>query len=143
MNLTDIRIAVISLILCGLFQQSAAADTIDCDNRRLHYLDWVQKYFELADAVFLGKVLDEETPPRPTRRPLPVPENGASNMAGLLEIIEAGQNSTPQPERLQSATFEIIRTWKGPERFFRVSRFLSHAMLDRILGWKLSRKTVL
>jgi hypothetical protein len=114
MNLTDIRIAVISLILCGLFQQSAAADTIDCDNRRLHYLDWVQKYFELADAVFLGKVLDEETPPRPTRRPLPVPENGASNMAELLEIIEAGQTSTPQPERLQSATFEIIRTWKGP-----------------------------
>jgi hypothetical protein len=26
------------------------------------------------------------------------------------------------------------------KKFFLVSRFLSHAMLDRLLGWKLGRK---
>lgn len=114
MNWTDIRIAAITLLLCGLFQQSATADAIDCEDRGLHYLDWVQKYFELADAVFLGKVIEEETPPRPTRRPLPVPENGTNSMAELLKIIEAGQTSTPQPARVQSATFEINKSWKGP-----------------------------
>jgi NAD(P)-dependent dehydrogenase (short-subunit alcohol dehydrogenase family) len=34
-----------------------------------------------------------------------------------------------------------IAVGKDAKRFFLISRFLSHAMLDRILGWKLRRKS--
>jgi hypothetical protein len=36
-----------------------------------------------------------------------------------------------------------IAVGSDAKKFFRVRRFLSANMLDRILGWKLSRKTAL
>ena len=105
-------IATISLIFCAIFQQSATADLINCENQRQHYLYWTQEYFDLADAVFLGKVVSEETP-GPPGRPVRTPAN-ATSMSDLLKMIGAGQSSTPQQDRLQTATFEIHKSWKGP-----------------------------
>lgn len=36
-----------------------------------------------------------------------------------------------------------VAVGRDAKMFFRVSRFLSHAMIDRIVGWKLARKTTL
>ena len=110
MNLRSI--AIISLISCAIFQQSATADSINCENQRQHYLYWTQEYFDLADVVFFGKVVSEDTPDPPAQS-VPTPAN-ASSMAALLEMIEARQSSTPQQERSQTATFEIHKSWKGP-----------------------------
>lgn len=103
------------LLCCAVLWQDATADTNDCVNPAQHYLYWVQEYFDLADAVFLGKVVAEETPRRRTS-PAAGPSSpaGASSMAELLEMIEAGQASAPPPDRLQSATFQIEKSWKGP-----------------------------
>jgi hypothetical protein len=54
---------------------------------------------------------------------------------GVARVILATLENPKAPVR--------IAVGGDAQRFFRVSRFLSHAMLDRILGWKLSRKTVL
>jgi hypothetical protein len=105
-------VATISLIFCAMFQQSATAELIKCENQRQHYLYWTQEYFDLADAVFFGKVVSEETPARQAWS-VPTPGN-ASSMAELLEMIQAGQSSTPQQDRLQTAIFEIHKSWKGP-----------------------------
>ena len=105
-------LATISLISCAFFQQSAAAESTVCENQNLNYLYWVQKYFDLADVVFLGKVVSEESPDPPARF-ASGPAN-ASSMAELIEMIEAGQSQGPQPDRLQTATFEIHKSWKGP-----------------------------
>jgi len=81
-----------------------------CNEPRLHYLDWTQKYFAVADAVFLGKVVAEEIPAPP---PLPQVPDDVTSMAELLEIIESAQQQGAQPERLQEATFEVRQSWKG------------------------------
>jgi len=106
----------ISLICCAFFQQSAAAGTNDCENPRLHYLYWVQEYFDLADAIFFGTVIAEETPERRIKSVAdPATPADASSMAELLEMIEARQSFTPQQDRLQSAIIEIEKSWKGPK----------------------------
>jgi hypothetical protein len=109
-----------------LFQQSATATSITCADQQLHYLDWVQKYFDLADVVFYGKVVYQKTPDppapaAPAAPPISKPPESASSMKELLELIQAGQAadaaqaSRPTPRRLQTATFEVVRSWKGPE----------------------------
>lgn len=52
--------------------------------------------------------------------------------AGVARIILAAIENPKAPVR--------IAVGADARKFFRVSRFLSHAMLDRILGWKLARK---
>ena len=106
----------ISLICCAISQQNALASTNGCEYPG-HYLYWVQDYFDLADAVFFGTVVAEETPERQTRPAAnPTKSSDASSMAELLEMIEAGQSIAPQQERWQSATIEIQKSWKGPTR---------------------------
>ena len=100
--------AIICLILCALTQQTAAAGPSTCEGR-LHYLEWTQKYFDTADAVFLGKVVTEETPDPPA----PKPAKPAGSMKELLEQIETGQ-ARDTPPRFQTATFRIHKSWKGP-----------------------------
>jgi len=99
---------MIGLILCGFSQQAETADPSNCEER-LHYLEWTQKYFDSADAVFLGKVVTEETPDPPA----PKPAKRAGSMKELLEQIETGQ-ARDTPPRFQTATFRIHKSWKGP-----------------------------
>ena len=101
------------LILCGLFQQTARAEPSTCIGDQ-HYTEWTQIYFESADAVFLGKVIFEETPKRPRTPPQPGSDPpSANNMGELLEQIERGQSHAPLPERLQEADFNVDKSWKG------------------------------
>ena len=102
--------AIIGLILCGFSQQTATADPSNCEER-LHYLEWTQKYFDSADAVFLGKVVAGETPDPPAQ-PASKPAD-AGTMTELLEMIEAGQSRSVQPDRLQTATLKVDKSWKG------------------------------
>ena len=97
---------MIGLILCGFSQQTATADPSNCEER-LHYLEWTQKYFDSADAVFLGKVVAGEMPDPPAK------PADAGTMAELLEMIEAGQSRSIQSDRLQTATLEVDKSWKG------------------------------
>jgi NAD(P)-dependent dehydrogenase (short-subunit alcohol dehydrogenase family) len=53
--------------------------------------------------------------------------------AGVARVILETIENPKAPVR--------IAVGADAKKFFRVSRFLSHALLDRILGWKLSRKT--
>ena len=101
--------AVVGLILCTCYQQSAIATPTKCGGQQLHAVDWVQKYFDTADAVFLGKVVAEETPD-PPKRPA---SKAANSMKELLDQIEAGQDQIPPPPRYQTAKFEIAKSWKG------------------------------
>ena len=103
--------AIIGLILCTLSQQTARADTSTCAER-LHYLEWTQKYFDLADVVFFGEVVYQMTP-KPPAAPASTPPQSAGSMKDLLDIIQAGQSSSPAPPRLQTATFEVHKSWKG------------------------------
>ncbi len=114
---------IIVLIFCTFFQQSGLAAATSCEDRNLHYLDWVQKYFELADVVFLGKVVYSDVPirliPPVTLTPPAAPQktDSAASMKELLELIEAGQQaarSSPTPALFQTTTFEMVKSWKGP-----------------------------
>ncbi len=106
--------AIISLILCGLYQQTARAGPSTCEER-LHYLEWTQKYFDAADVVFFGEVVHQKTPnpPAPSVPPASTPPQSAASMKELLDIIQAGQPTSPAPPRLQTATFEVHKSWKG------------------------------
>ncbi len=98
--------------------------TTNCDSQDLHYLEWVQKYFDIADVVFLGKVVHTDVPYRlvpPISPASPAPTtpkqtDSAASMKELLEMIEAGQaiNSPSPTTPFQTATFELVRLWKGP-----------------------------
>lgn len=106
------------LALFGLFQQATAAEPSTCMGDQ-HYTEWTQIYFASADAVFLGKVVFEETPDRctPPIKPGSDPDN-VNTMDELLENIQAGQAAYAQycgsaPARLQKATFEVDKSWKG------------------------------
>ena len=104
--------AMIGLIFCASCPQTTRAEPPSCDER-LHYLEWTQKYFDSADAVFLGIVV-EETPDlrAPPAQPGSDPPN-TNSMAELLELVQATQSRGPSPERLQTATFAVDRSWKG------------------------------
>ena len=120
---------IIVLIFCTFFQQSGLAAATSCEDRNLHYLDWVQKYFELADVVFLGKVVYSDVPirlippvtPAPAVPAAPKKTDSVASMKELLELIEAGQRADQQAARspppaalFQTATFELVKSWKGP-----------------------------
>jgi len=109
------------MVLCGLFQQIAAAEPSTCTGRE-HYTVWTQMHFASADAVFLGKVTAEETPDRCVPPALPTKSGSdpasVNTMDDLLEVIQAGQVAYAQyclnsPTRLQKATFEVDKSWKG------------------------------
>lgn len=55
--------------------------------------------------------------------------------AGVAQIIAETIANPKAPVR--------IAVGADARKFFRISRFLSHAMIDRIVGWKLARKTAL
>ena len=101
--------AIIGLILCASCPQTTRAEPSSCDER-LHYLEWTQKYFDSADAVFLGTVVNEEIPDSPVRPTIST--GNASSMAELLQQIQAGQSRAPSQVSLQSATFRIQKSWK-------------------------------
>ena len=104
------RIARTGIVFCAIFHPIAEADSTTY-NERLHYLEWVQKFYETADSVFLGEVVAEETPDPPTRT---VPNSGnAATMSELLEMIQSAQQNKSPSDRLQNATFNIDKTWKG------------------------------
>ena len=107
--------SMIGLILFALSPQLTRAEPSFCDYR-LHYLEWTQKYFDSADAVFLGKVVADETPdpPAPPAPPVSTQPNSASSMQRLLEQIAAGRARAPPPPRFQTAIFEVVKSWKGP-----------------------------
>ena len=104
------RIAAFSIALCAILQPIAQADSTTC-NERLHYLEWAQKFFDTADSVFVGMVVAEETP-KPLTTSLPS-SGTAKSMADLLEMIEIIQSRPPPPPRLQTATFNVDKSWKG------------------------------
>jgi len=106
-------IAIVCVSLCTILLPIAQADMNLCDER-LHYLEWTQKYFDSADAVFLGKIVAEETPNPPTQRAQPASERAdGDSKAELLELIEAGKSRDVLPDLLQNATLEVDKSWKG------------------------------
>lgn len=100
--------SMIGFILFALSPHLTRAEPSSCDYR-LHYLEWTQKYFDSADAVFLGTVVNEETPDPPARPAIST--EPAGNMDELLERIQAAQSLGPSPDRLQRATFRIQKSW--------------------------------
>jgi NAD(P)-dependent dehydrogenase (short-subunit alcohol dehydrogenase family) len=83
-------------------------------------------------------------------RPVSPPGSAyAARLAPFLDYARDSDPGVPDGAHVARVILETLRNAKAPVRiavggdakkFFRVSRFLSHAMLDRILGWKLSRK---
>jgi NAD(P)-dependent dehydrogenase (short-subunit alcohol dehydrogenase family) len=82
----------------------------------------------------------------------PVSPPGSAYAARLKPFLDYARDSDPRvPDGAHVARviLETLENAKAPVRiavggdakkFFRVSRFLSHNVLDKILGWKLSRK---
>ena len=104
------RFTAICLAICAALIPIARADVASCDER-LHYLDWTQKYFDQADAVFLGDVLVENTPNPSPSAPPSAPQAGT--MSELLAKIQAAPAGQSPSERPQTATLSVDRSWKG------------------------------
>jgi NAD(P)-dependent dehydrogenase (short-subunit alcohol dehydrogenase family) len=104
---------------------------------RVHLLEpgWVRSAFHarLEPVAPPGSVYAERLKPFSDYRRDADPRviDGAGVARVILETIE----NPRAPVR--------IAVGGDAKKFFRVSRFLSHAMLDKILGWKLARKTAL
>jgi short-subunit dehydrogenase len=86
------------------------------------------------------------------RRLQPVCPPGSAYAGRLKPFLDYSRDQDPRvPDgaRVARVILETLRNPKAPVRiavgsdakkFFRVSRFLSHNLMDKILGWKLSRK---
>lgn len=102
---------------------------------RVHVLEpgWVRSAFHarLAPVAPPGSVYAERLKPFTDYRRDEDPRviDGAGVARVILDVI----GNPRAPVR--------VAVGRDAKTFFRVSRFLSHAMIDRIVGWKLARKT--
>ena len=86
----------------------ASASRIICPDSELEPAEWVKKHLDRSDVVFLGKVISAEIPD-----PKPVEQREITSMQELLERIERGQSPGDPQHYDQTATFEVIKSWKG------------------------------
>jgi NAD(P)-dependent dehydrogenase (short-subunit alcohol dehydrogenase family) len=89
------------------------------------------------------------------QRLVPVAPPGSAYAERLRPFMDYSRDADPRVIDGEGVAREILRVIRNPKtpvrvavgtdarRFCRVSRVLSHAMVDRILGWKLSRKGAL
>lgn len=85
----------------------------------------------------------------------PVSPPGSAYAERLKPFLDVARDADPRVidgEGVARVILETIENPRAPVRiavgrdaktFFRVSRLLSHAMIDRLVGWKLARKTAL
>jgi short-subunit dehydrogenase len=85
----------------------------------------------------------------------PVAPAGSVYAERLTPFMDYRRDSDPHVIDGTGVALVILQTIENPrasvriavggdaKMFFRISRFLSHSMLDKILGWKLARKTAL
>jgi len=85
----------------------------------------------------------------------PVAPEGSAYAARLAPFTDYSRDADPRVIDGEGVARVIVATLENPrapvrvavggdaKKFFRVSRFLSHAMVDRLVGWKLARKTAL
>jgi NAD(P)-dependent dehydrogenase (short-subunit alcohol dehydrogenase family) len=89
------------------------------------------------------------------RRLQPVSPPGSAYAESLKPFLDYARDADPRVPDGAAVARVIVDTLENPDapvriavggdakKFFRVSRFLSHHLMDRILGWKLSRKGAL
>ena len=128
-------IAIVGLIFWVICPRFTSAEPPPCDYH-LHYLEYTQKHFDSADAVFLGTVLNEYIPELLTQ---PAVGTGySSSMDELLAQIQAAQSSALTEGRPQRATFRILKSWtklRGPKIDVKADLYTddtgTHALLSK------------
>ena len=76
-----------SLIL--VVSPRASASTYYCEDSGPENAEWVQKYFDRADVVFVGEVISAEFPAQVAR---PAQPENVGSMSELLDLMKAGQD---------------------------------------------------
>ena len=109
----------IFVVLMLLSSHDTAGSPPNCSDNKLNLDDWVRKYLESSETVFLGEVISIDsprfdTPPSDPDKHVESTESkpaGASSMDELLKSIEAGQASSSDPN-IRINSFEVLRSWK-------------------------------
>ena len=97
-----------SLIL--VVSPRASASTYYCEDSGPENAEWVQKYFDRADVVFVGEVISAEFPAQVAR---PAQPENVGSMIELLDLMKAGQDPALYEHRYQRVTFDLLKVWKG------------------------------
>lgn len=102
---------VVTVLLGLLVAESSPASRVVCLDTDLGAADWVEKYFESADAVFLGMVTSSQSPDLGEIKFPDLPSFDSFN--DYLEHIENTDNSVYSAQLTQVSQFRALEVWKG------------------------------
>ena len=100
---------VCTLALTVVLSFESEASTIICLDSKLDTPGWVAKHLREADVVLLGRVIAEETSDR--RPAIPTPNQSATSMKELLELIEKGSKPDYETSIYQGVPLQVGKTY--------------------------------